>query len=261
MVIIGFLKDFFGEENLFEITKQEMYLMFPNVFSISPEVVLVADNFTRLIIHMEEKWNMAVERIPYFEIGKMGGLLRCTTMPLKRKKKKKMSVQTTNAILMIRPVAFRWNEETAINNYYQKELIGKDQSEIQELALDEFQAFVKTLIASGIQVLELEDRLSYNTPDSIFPNNWISFHSDGRVGIYPMFAKNRRKERREDVFEFLSKNNFQITEKVDYTYFEKQEKHLEGTGSLVLDRVNKKAYCALSERSNSELLDVFLQGL
>ena len=83
-----FLKDFFGEENLFEVSKQEMYLMFPNIFSISPKLVLASEKFTRLIRYMEEKWNITVEKIPCFEISKMGGLLRCTTMPLRRKKKK-----------------------------------------------------------------------------------------------------------------------------------------------------------------------------
>ena len=168
-----------------------------------------------------------------------------------------MNTQIANTILMIRPVAFRRNEETAINNYYQEELVGKDQSEIQKLALDEFQTFVKKLREKNIQILELEDRSDYNTPDSIFPNNWVSFHADGRVGLYPMFAENRRKERREDVFELLSENNFHAKKKVDYIHFEREEKYLEGTGSLVLDRVNRKAYCALSSRSDRKLLDVF----
>ena len=168
-----------------------------------------------------------------------------------------MNKQFTNTILMISPIAFKPNEQTAINNYYQREIAVKDKYEIQKLALKEFQLFTKKLRSKGIVVLEIKDRINYNTPDSIFPNNWISSHADGRVVLYPMFAENRRRERRDDIFDLFSKNDFLVSEKIDYTHFELQKKYLEGTGSLVLDRVNKKAYCALSPRSYRDLLDLF----
>ena len=110
-----------------------------------------------------------------------------------------MSKQITSAIMMIRPVAFRFNEETAVNNYYQKVLEGVSASQVQNRALEEFDAFVALLRSKAIDVVVIEDTIEPSTPDSIFPNNWISFHQDARVGLYPMCAENRRLERREDV--------------------------------------------------------------
>jgi len=160
---------------------------------------------------------------------------------------------------MIRPVNFRMNEQTAVNNDYQKELGDVLPATVQAKALKEFDDFVLKLRSVGVEVIVIEDTPNPNTPDSIFPNNWISFHQDGTVVIYPMFAENRRQERREDVLEVLEENGFVIENVVDYTAAEEEEIFLEGTGSLLLDRVNKKAYCALSPRADEDLLIEFCE--
>ncbi len=167
-----------------------------------------------------------------------------------------MEAQVTNTILMIRPRHFRMNEQTAINNYYQKNV---NHSNVNEIALGEFDKFVAVLRNAGIQVVVNEDTLDEDTPDSIFPNNWISFHENGDVGLYPMFAVNRRKERRLEVLEQIELAGYKINNCIDYTDAELQELYLEGTGSLVLDRIHKKAYCALSPRANEELVIEFCE--
>jgi hypothetical protein len=166
--------------------------------------------------------------------------------------------QTTNTILMIRPINFRMNEQTAVNNYFQEEINLKNQ-EINLNAQKEFDAYVKILESYGINVVVISDTDKFDTPDSIFPNNWISFHSDGTVAIYPMFAENRRNERREDVLEILEEKGFVINNVIDYTAAEDEDLFLEGTGSLILDRVNKKAYCALSKRADEDLFIEFCE--
>ncbi|EAQ40885.2 citrulline utilization hydrolase CtlX [Polaribacter sp. MED152] len=166
--------------------------------------------------------------------------------------------QTTNSILMIRPVNFRMNEQTAVNNYYQEDLSIKN-VEINKKAQLEFDDYVNKLKSFGINVIVISDNLENDTPDSIFPNNWISFHANGTVAIYPMFAENRRLERREDVLEKLEENGFVIESVVDYTSAEEQNIFLEGTGSMILDRKNQKAYCALSPRADEELFIEFCE--
>lgn len=166
--------------------------------------------------------------------------------------------QTTDTILMIRPVAFRMNEQTAINNYFQEGLDIKN-AEINLKAQQEFDAFVEKLEAVGITVIVEDDNKLMDTPDSIFPNNWVSFHSNGDVAKYPMFAENRRRERRDDVFVRLEKEGFRIENIVDYTSAEHEGVFLEGTGSLLLDRENRKAYCALSPRADEELFIEFCE--
>ena len=159
--------------------------------------------------------------------------------------------QCASTILMIRPVAFRMNEQTAVNNYYQQVLDGVTSEEVQSRALEEFDDFVAKLRDHGVEVVDVNDTENPDTPDSIFPNNWISFHEDGRVGLFPMFAPNRRLERREEIISLLqSEYNFNVEEIVDFTEFEEHDKFLEGTGSIVLDRVNKIAYAALSPRTD-----------
>ena len=167
-------------------------------------------------------------------------------------------MQITNTILMIRPVAFRKNEETAVNNYFQEDLEIKN-NEINKIAQEEFDDFVSVLRAKGVNVLVVEDRVEEDTPDSIFPNNWVSFHDSGNVAVYPMFAENRRRERREDIFEVLEESGFKIKDIIDYTSAEEEGLYLEGTGSILLDRVNRKAYCALSERANEDLFIEFCE--
>ncbi|MCP4977373.1 MAG: amidinotransferase [Maribacter sp.] len=167
-------------------------------------------------------------------------------------------MQITNTILMIRPVNFRMNEQTAVNNYFMEQIDLKNKS-INEKAQEEFDAFVTVLRAKGVNVIVIEDSKEPDTPDSIFPNNWISFHTSGTVAIYPMFAENRRKERREDIFDILEQSGFKINDIIDYTSGEKEGVFLEGTGSILKDRVSQKAYCALSERAHEELFIEFCE--
>nr|WP_315233500.1 arginine deiminase-related protein [uncultured Flavobacterium sp.] len=167
--------------------------------------------------------------------------------------------QTTNSILMIRPLAFRMNEQTAVNNYYQKVLDGLLPATVNAKAQQEFDAFVEKLTAAGVDVTVVDDTLNPDTPDSIFPNNWISFHENGDVALYPMFAENRRQERREDILDILEDKGFVINNIVDYTSAEEDGFFLEGTGSLLLDRANAKAYCALSPRADEELFIEFCE--
>lgn len=167
--------------------------------------------------------------------------------------------QTTNAILMIRPVAFRMNEQTAVNNYYQKVLDGLSPETVNAKAQQEFDTFVQKLRLVGVDVSVVDDTLDPNTPDSIFPNNWISFHETGDVVLYPMFAENRRAERREDVLDLLEDKGFVVNDIMDYTSAEADNIFLEGTGSLLLDRQNGKAYCALSPRADEELMIEFCE--
>jgi len=167
--------------------------------------------------------------------------------------------QITNTILMIRPVSFRMNEQTAVNNYYQKVLESLTPETVQIKALQEFDDFVEKLKAVGVNVIVVDDNKETDTPDSIFPNNWISFHENGDVALYPMFAENRRLERREDMLETLEELDYQINNVVDYTSAEEEKIYLEGTGSLLLDRVNGKAYCALSPRADEDLLIEFCE--
>lgn len=167
--------------------------------------------------------------------------------------------QITDTILMIRPVSFRMNEQTAVNNYYQKKEEGVSSETVQFRALQEFDAFVEKLKAEGVNVIVINDTKEPNTPDSIFPNNWMSFHENGDVGIYPIFAENRRLERREDIFDLLEAQGFNIENFIDYTSAEVDELFLEGTGSLLLDRVNRKAYCGISPRADEDLLIEFCE--
>ena len=166
--------------------------------------------------------------------------------------------QTTNTILMIRPINFRMNEQTAVNNYFQEDLDLKNK-EINRLAQLEFDDFVTKLKGVGVQVIVVNDKIETDTPDSIFPNNWVSFHENGNVGLYPMFAVNRRLERREDIFETLEEQGFLINNVIDYSSAEEENIFLEGTGSLLLDRVNRKAYCALSPRADEDLFIEFCE--
>lgn len=160
---------------------------------------------------------------------------------------------------MIRPVSFRMNEQTAVNNYYQKVLNKLSPETVQFKALQEFDGFVAKLKTIGVELVVINDTKNTDTPDSIFPNNWVSFHENGDVALYPMFAENRRLERREDVFETLEDLGFTIQNIIDYTSAEEEEVYLEGTGSLLLDRVHRKAYCALSPRADEDLFIEFCE--
>lgn len=159
---------------------------------------------------------------------------------------------------MVQPVAFVKNEQTATSNHFQQDVLSTSTA-IQDNALKEFNGFVKALKDVGVKVLVIEDTKQPHTPDSIFPNNWISFHEGGTVAVYPMEAENRRDERREDVLELVEKHGFLINNVIDYTEAEDEGVFLEGTGSIVLDRQNKKAYCALSSRADEDLFIEFCE--
>ncbi|MDX9704845.1 MAG: arginine deiminase-related protein [Weeksellaceae bacterium] len=167
--------------------------------------------------------------------------------------------QYSNTILMIEPVAFGFNEQTAVNNYFQTKPTDAE-SLTQEKALAEFKGMVAKLREHGVNVIVLQDTLNPHTPDSIFPNNWISFHENKMIALYPMFAKNRRVERREDdVIEILTDKGFVVDEIMDYTSAEEDDIFLEGTGSIILDRENKIAYACISPRTDEELFDEFCE--
>ena len=161
-------------------------------------------------------------------------------------------MQTTNTVLMIEPIAFGFNEQTAVNNYFQIQQEGN----VQEKALQEFHSFVEKLRAKGINVITIKDTIEPKTPDSIFPNNWVSFHQDGKVVLYPMFADNRRLERREDIINQI-KEQFDVKEIIDYSKIENEDKYLEGTGSMIFDHDNKIAYGSVSLRLDEELFRKF----
>lgn len=166
--------------------------------------------------------------------------------------------QSTSTLMMIRPIQFRFNEQTAVNNYYQTAIEGLNASQIQLKAAREFDNFVEKLKSKKINVIVIEDTPNPNTPDSIFPNNWVSFHSDGKVGLYPMFAENRRLERRPDILEKLqTEAGLKINEVIDFSSYEKENRFLEGTGSMILDRPNQLAYSAISIRTDEKVLDDF----
>lgn len=167
-------------------------------------------------------------------------------------------MQITNTVLMIRPVRFRMNEQTAVNNYFQ-EKIDTENQQINHQAQQEFDTFVQKLRLVGVKVIVVDDIYEQNTPDSVFPNNWISFHQNGNVALYPMFAENRRRERREDILDKIEAEGFLIENVYDYTSAEQENIFLEGTGVMVLDRVNRKAYCALSPRADEDLFIEFCE--
>jgi hypothetical protein len=162
--------------------------------------------------------------------------------------------QTTSTILMIRPVNFGFNEQTAGSNAFQNR--NAEQQQVQDKALKEFDRLVNVLRENGVEVIVVDDTPEPHTPDSIFPNNWVSFHNDGTVFLYPMMAENRRLERREDIIMDLE-DEFKIKHVIDLSRFEHEHKFLEGTGSMVLDRENKIAYACLSPRTDKEVMELF----
>ncbi len=166
-------------------------------------------------------------------------------------------MQTTSHLLMIRPVRFGYNAETAVNNAFQVQTAEED---TQQKALQEFDGFVTLLRSRGVDVTVVEDSPEPHTPDSIFPNNWISFHHDGRIVLYPMYAINRRAERKPQVTNLVAEK-FTINERIDLTHFEVDGLFLEGTGSMVLDRENRLAYACLSPRTDAGVLEEFCRQL
>ena len=167
------------------------------------------------------------------------------------------SLQTTDTVLMVSPVAFGYNEETAVNNAFQEE---GDENNIPQKARKESDNYVQLLKDNGINVIAVEDTKKPHTPDSVFPNNWFSTHDDGTLVLYPMFAENRRLERKPAAIEAIEAN-FDEKRTVDLTHYEEEGLFLEGTGSMVLDRVNKIAYACESPRTNKTVLNDFCEQL
>lgn len=165
-------------------------------------------------------------------------------------------MQTTDTVLMIEPIAFGYNAQTAENNYFQ---VDQKDSDVQQKALQEFNNFVGKLRSKGINVITVKDTLEPHTPDSIFPNNWVSFHKNGKVVLYPMFAPNRRVERRNDIIEAIKDQGFEVEEVDDWSFSEADEKFLEGTGSMIFDHDNKIAYGSVSLRLDEKLFRKFCE--
>ena len=172
-----------------------------------------------------------------------------------------MSKYPTHQVVLIRPVRFGFNPETAASNAFQKpDCANIAPEERQARALREFTAVAETLTEAGLDVLIFDDTSEPHTPDSIFPNNWFSTHPDGTLCLYPMMAENRRRERRAEIITTLQ-NKFDVRQTVDLSAFENDGKFLEGTGSLVLDHKNRMAYACLSERTNEELLKLWAKKM
>lgn len=161
---------------------------------------------------------------------------------------------------MVRPANFGFNEETASNNAFQSRNIQLEQAAIQKQAQLEFDRFVTTLREAGVQVIVVEDTEMPVKPDAVFPNNWVTFHEDGTVVTYPMYANLRRFERREDVLEQLSEH-FEVKRRIHLEGSEADNIFLEGTGSMILDRPNRIVYACLSPRTDEALLDRFCSEL
>ena len=163
---------------------------------------------------------------------------------------------------MVKPYGFDYNTETAEDNHFQTGGTALSSSEITRQALLEFQGFVSQLKAHGIEVIVFDNLITKETPDAVFPNNWFSTHNDGTVYLYPMFANNRRKERRQEVLDLLTQEHgFSIDRIMDWSKHEDLGLFLEGTGSMILDRPNKIIYAALSERTSEELIKQYAQEI
>jgi hypothetical protein len=169
--------------------------------------------------------------------------------------------QSAGAVLMVRPARFGCNPQTASSNAFQSQPgVGVD--EAQEVVLKEFHGLSEALARAGVEVLIAADSDEPPKPDAIFPNNWVSFHHDGTVALYPMLALNRRWERREEVLEqVVREGGFRVSRTVDLTHRESEEKYLEGTGSMVLDRTHRIAYAGISPRTDLDVLGEFAQQL
>jgi hypothetical protein len=163
--------------------------------------------------------------------------------------------QSTDSVLMIRPGRFYPNPETAADNAFQRDTHCGSEA-LTLAARKEFDAAVQALRAAGVKVHVFEDTAEPEKPDAVFPNNWISTHHDGRIALFPMYSALRRRERRQDIVEEL-RRHYRVTKVIDYSAFEEEGCCLEGTGSLLLDHVNKIAYVSLSNRSSRRVIRRF----
>lgn len=166
------------------------------------------------------------------------------------------TTQITDTVLMVRPAHFGFNPETASSNAFQKEDGSLSKSEIESKARQEFDHLVKRFIEAGVEVIVVEDTDDPVTPDAVFPNNWVTFHEDGTVITYPMFSLQRRLERREEIIDQL-RSAFLVEDRLRLEWHEKEDRFLEGTGSMVLDRVNQIVYACISQRTHPDLLEEF----
>ena len=167
-----------------------------------------------------------------------------------------MAAQTTDSILLVRPSNFGYNEETASNNSFQKRESQLSRKEISERAISEFDNMVQILRQAHLSVEALQDTFEPEKPDAVFPNNWVSFHENGAIITYPLFSAKRRPERREEIIDFIEvKYGFQ--RRYSFEQYETKSLFLEGTGSMVLDRINRKVYSCFSPRTDPTILDKF----
>lgn len=162
-------------------------------------------------------------------------------------------MQTTSKLLMVRPARFAFNEETAQNNYFQQV---SDSNSVSEKALEEFDSFVRLLQANDVDLTVVQDSMEPWTPDSLFPNNWFTSHITGELVLYPMYAPNRRNERKREVLELL-RRKMNHRKLVDLTHWEEENEFLEGTGSMIFDRDRRVAYCCRSPRTSEKVLAEF----
>lgn len=170
--------------------------------------------------------------------------------------------QCADAVVLVRPVAFHANPETAGSNAFQREPGVAEPAAEQAGAAVEFSGLVRALADAGVETIVFDEARGADTPDALFPNNWVTFHADGTVALYPMLAQNRRAERRTDIPEALSRDRgFRVERVLDFSASEAQGKFLEGTGSMVLDRVHRVAYACLSPRTDVEALAGACQAL
>jgi len=170
------------------------------------------------------------------------------------------SINFTNNVMMVRPACFGYNEETALDNAFQTQISGMTSQEISEKAVQEFELLANKLQENNINVELIEDTKKTESPDAVFPNNWISFHEPHFVITYPMLSKKRRTERRDSIIEVI-KQKYEVKDRYNYEKFEAEEKYLEGTGSMIFDRVNKIIYACRSVRTDEDLFRQFCKEL
>ena len=173
-----------------------------------------------------------------------------------------MDTQVTSQLLMVRPANFSSNKETIETNKFQNDITPDSKNNIQALALTEFDKMVKLLRDHGISVIDIDDIQELENTDAVFPNNWVSFHQDNTVVLYPMMARSRRTEKRYDILEYLTKYQlFKIDRIIDMSYLEEENLFLEGTGSMIFDRVNKTVFACKSSRTSLEALEIFCRDM
>src|SRR6516225_6992938 len=164
-------------------------------------------------------------------------------------------MQLPTAVVMVRPASFGFNPDTAPSFMFQREITDTNRKEIERRARGEFDILGSRLKDAGVEVIVVKDKEELHTPDAVFPNNWVSFHHDGTVVLYPMMAPSRRPERRRDIIDKLQASRFRVSRVVDLTHHENQGRFLEGTGSVVFDHADHIAYANPSARTNEEVLN------